>query len=184
MDVDTASNENEHVVKATNAGFNVTTFNDVCRAGLKVFKESDIPEIDRDHPYSLCYTSGTTGDPKGAVYTHGNIVAQVAGIMFSSISVSSSDVHLSYLPLAHIAERGTFINVMYNGAKLGIFSGSISGNKKLLASDMAMLQPTLFVGVPRIYNLFYTKIEEGMKKAKGVKAWLLKKAIATKLHNL
>jgi long-chain acyl-CoA synthetase len=100
--------------------------------------------------------------------------------MFSSISVSSSDVHLSYLPLAHIAERGTFINVMFNGAKLGIFSGS----KKLLASDMAMLQPTLFVGVPRIYNLFYTKIEEGMKKAKGVKAWLLKKAIATKLHNL
>ena len=78
-------NFDTEVVKAEEAGFKVFTFEEVCAAGEKNFKESAIPEVKPDLPYTLCYTSGTTGDPKGAVYTHGNIVAQVAGIKMSSI---------------------------------------------------------------------------------------------------
>jgi len=59
-------------------------------------------------PYTLCYTSGTTGDPKGAMLTHGNMMACMAGIQMSTLSFNSDDTHVSYLPMAHIYERAMY----------------------------------------------------------------------------
>merc|ERR1711871_918316 len=54
---------------------------------------------------TICYTSGTTGTPKGALMTHGNILADIAGLKCSGIEYMKNARHISSLPLAHMFER-------------------------------------------------------------------------------
>jgi long-chain acyl-CoA synthetase len=99
---------------------------------------------------TICYTSGTTGTPKGVVLTHGNLIASAAGFC-RAIKFNSSDVYLSYLPLAHIYERtNQFVSLYYGGA-IGFYQGD---NLKLM-DDLAALRPTIFCSVPRLYNRIY-----------------------------
>jgi long-chain acyl-CoA synthetase len=69
------------------------------------------------------YTSGTTGDPKGVMLTHANIIATIAGAISSGLDVRPTDVHLSYLPLAHIFERVVMTAMYAFGACAGFFQG-------------------------------------------------------------
>ncbi|VAI15639.1 unnamed protein product [Triticum turgidum subsp. durum] len=71
---------------------------------------------------TICYTSGTTGTPKGAVLSHENLIANVAG---SSLGVKfyPSDVYISYLPLAHIYERANQIALLHYGVAIGFYQG-------------------------------------------------------------
>lgn len=63
----------------------------------------DVVEPSDDDLAYLMYTSGTTGQPKGAMVSHGNVVAAVAGVE-NSVNVLPTDSYLSFLPLAHIFE--------------------------------------------------------------------------------
>ncbi|PKI59210.1 hypothetical protein CRG98_020373, partial [Punica granatum] len=74
---------------------------------------------------TICYTSGTTGTPKGAVLTHGNLIANVAGSTFS-VKFYPSDVYISYLPLAHIYERVNQVMTVYFGVAVGFYQGVCS----------------------------------------------------------
>nr|XP_028586114.1 long-chain-fatty-acid--CoA ligase 5 [Podarcis muralis]XP_028586115.1 long-chain-fatty-acid--CoA ligase 5 [Podarcis muralis]XP_028586116.1 long-chain-fatty-acid--CoA ligase 5 [Podarcis muralis] len=125
----------------------------------------------------VCFTSGTTGNPKGAMLTHESIVANAAAFM-KTIEMTSpcvpSDVSLSYLPLAHMFER-VVQTVMYsNGAKVGFFQGDI----RFLTDDMKTLKPTIFPVVPRLLNRIYDKIQSGAQT--NLKQLLLKVAVARK----
>ncbi|CAI9304493.1 unnamed protein product [Lactuca saligna] len=102
---------------------------------------------------TICYTSGTTGTPKGVVLTHGNLIASVAA-MSLSIKFNSTDIYISYLPLAHIYERANQIMLSYCGVAVGFYQGD---NLKLM-DDLAVLRPTLFCSVPRLYNRIYAGI--------------------------
>ncbi|CAK9142527.1 unnamed protein product [Ilex paraguariensis] len=107
---------------------------------------------------TICYTSGTTGTPKGVVLSHGNLIANVAG---SSLGVKfyPSDVYISYLPLAHIYERANQVLLAYYGGAVGFYQGD---NLKLM-DDMAALRPTVFSSVPRLYNRIYAGITNAVK---------------------
>ncbi|KAG5541425.1 hypothetical protein RHGRI_021298 [Rhododendron griersonianum] len=74
---------------------------------------------------TICYTSGTTGTPKGVVLTHGNLIASAAG-MSHSIKFNSADVYMSYLPLAHIYERANQVLSLYYGVAVGFYQGGYS----------------------------------------------------------
>ncbi|KAK6494198.1 long-chain-fatty-acid--CoA ligase 1-like isoform X2 [Huso huso] len=105
----------------------------------------------------ICFTSGTTGNPKGAMLTHANIVSNAAAfikITETSYCINSSDTHVSYLPLAHMFERLVQFVILCHGARIGFFQGDI----RLLMDDLKTLQPTLFPVVPRLLNRMFDRI--------------------------
>ncbi|XP_004696651.1 long-chain-fatty-acid--CoA ligase 6 isoform X4 [Echinops telfairi] len=105
----------------------------------------------------VCFTSGTTGNPKGAMLTHGNVVADFSGFLKVTEKVifpRQDDVLISFLPLAHMFERVIQSVVYCHGGRVGFFQGDI----RLLSDDMKALCPTIFPVVPRLLNRMYDKI--------------------------
>ncbi|XP_047315309.1 long chain acyl-CoA synthetase 6, peroxisomal-like [Impatiens glandulifera] len=128
-----------------------------------------------DDVATICYTSGTTGKPKGAVLTHGNFIANVAGSSIST-TFSPSDVYISYLPLAHIYERANQVMLAYSGSSVGFYQG----DSLKLMDDIAVLKPTLFASVPRLYNRIYDGITNSVKLSGGLKEKLFNAAYNAK----
>ena len=106
-----------------------------------------------DDPVTILYTSGTTGNPKGVVLTHRNVLFEA----HSSLHTAAPEgdlVWISYLPLAHIAER-----------LLGMYVPQVMGGHAHLVTDpsqlvgaLAEVHPTRFFGVPRVWE----KIQTGL----------------------
>jgi long-chain acyl-CoA synthetase len=125
---------------------------------------------------TINYTSGTTGNPKGVVLSHRNAHA---GTCTSMVLLGSSDqqVICSFLPLAHIYQRLGEHSALATGSAIGYFHGNIVE----LVEDLQMLRPTMFSGVPRLYNRFGAKIKEATIEASGVKGALSRHVVSTKL---
>ncbi|CAK4084766.1 unnamed protein product [Aphanomyces euteiches] len=135
---------------------------------------------------TICYTSGTTGDPKGAILTHRNCTT--AAMLLSERAKCHKDmVYISYLPLPHVMERAVATVVAYLGASMGFYQGDV----QFLMDDMAELKPHLyilslcrFVSVPRLFNRVYDKIIQGVTSAGGVKKLMFDYAYASKRQGL
>lgn len=158
--------------------------------GIKIYSFKEVEEIGATsgRPMrpagweDLCtinYTSGTTGAPKGVVITHGNAVSAVSSSRLQG-SVTYKDVHLSYLPLAHIYGRMVDQVALSEGASIGFFRGDILG----LVDDMKILKPTGFISVPRLFNRFNSAIRTATIEAEGVKGALSRTVINTKKANM
>jgi len=129
---------------------------------------------------TFCYTSGTTGNPKGALITHSNLLSAIAGMADFGFLPNSSDRHLSYLPLPHIFERVVQCQVLMSGASVGFFRGDPS---KLL-EDIQACRPTVMPVAPRVLNKIHDKIMAGMNNAGGVKKALFYSALKAKAEGL
>lgn len=68
--------------------------------------------------FTFSYTSGTTGNPKGVMITHLNMIVTVASIESRDINLGEQDVHLSYLPLPHVFERVFNISFLAYGGRV------------------------------------------------------------------
>jgi len=131
-----------------------------------------------DHPLTILYTSGTTGNPKGVVLTHHSILFQAE----SSLQVSEMyepGVGISYLPLAHIAERmlGLYMP-QYQGAHVHLI-----GDPSLLVGALGEVHPTRFFGVPRVWEKIRTGVS-GLLAAEtdGAKKSAVESAMAVGLE--
>jgi long-subunit acyl-CoA synthetase (AMP-forming) len=102
---------------------------------------------------TIVYTSGSTGRPKGVMHTFGSIQAYAGGLK-EFCSYTASDRLLSYLPLAHVAERA-FVesNLLYNGFRV-YFNDSL----ETFQQDLRRARPTLFISMPRLWTKFYQAI--------------------------
>ncbi|KAJ6883499.1 hypothetical protein NC652_030666 [Populus alba x Populus x berolinensis] len=128
---------------------------------------------------TICYTSGTTGTPKGVVLTHNNLISSVAGFCMA-IKFNPADIYISYLPLAHIYERSNQIMSVYYGVAVGFYQGD---NLKLL-DDLSALRPTVFCSVPRLYNRIYDGIINAVKSSGVLKERLFRAAYNSKKQAL
>ena len=109
---------------------------------------------------SLVYTSGTTGSPKGAMLTHGNLAAAVecANDKFPQFT-PPNDVFFSFLPLSHVFERVTYYLAMTQGAQT-CYNDSIFK----LMDNLAELRPTIMQCVPRVYESIHERVSDGVQK--------------------
>lgn len=108
--------------------------------------------IDREATAIIVYTSGTTGPPKGAMISHGNILSCLAGQ--GENPLEADDMGLSFLPMAHVAERvAGFYGRISNGT-LTSFASSIPQ----VLEEIQEVRPTIFGSVPRIFEKAYAKI--------------------------
>ncbi|KAL7251823.1 hypothetical protein ACSBR1_013639 [Camellia fascicularis] len=158
--------------------------------GVKVISYSKLLSEGRSSPQpfcppkpddvaTICYTSGTTGTPKGAVLSHENLITNVAGASLS-VKFYPSDIYISYLPLAHIYERANQVTMAHFGVAVGFYQGD---NLKLM-DDMATLRPTLFCSVPRLYNRIYAGITNAVKTSGGLKERLFNVAYNAKKQSI
>lgn len=124
---------------------------------------------------SICYTSGTTGVPKGAMLSHAGMVASAAGSLYGA-ELYPGDVYLSYLPLAHIYERMNLQALTHRGAAVGFYQGDVMK----LMEDLEELRPTVFASVPRLYNRIYDRILGTVKASGGIREYIFNVAYQSK----
>ncbi|MEW6529958.1 MAG: AMP-binding protein [Thermodesulfobacteriota bacterium] len=106
------------------------------------------------------YTSGTTGMPKAAMLSHANVI-WTNKVLNGLWDTSDSDELLSFLPLAHIAER----NVSIFGPLVSGATVNFAENMETVPEDIREVQPTIFFAVPRIWEKFYSGVFLAMKDA-------------------
>jgi len=127
---------------------------------------------------TFSYTSGTTGPPKGAMLSHKNLASFIAAEKLNgNTKFSSEDVGLSYLPLPHILQREFDYAFMSVGAKIVYFSGDV----QKLKDDLAVVQPTVFLSVPRLFSRFYDVLQQKFKELQGFTKTALEYALNSKL---
>ncbi len=121
---------------------------------------------------TLVYTSGTTGEPKGAMLTHDNLLYEARAIEKFGI-VTSADTQLLFLPLAHVFAKVLQI-AWLKTAHTMVFAQSI----EKIIDNMKEVRPTIMGSVPRIYEKVYAKVVADIESTSGVKGligrWALK----------
>jgi long-chain acyl-CoA synthetase len=119
---------------------------------------------------TIIYTSGTTGIPKGAVLTHGNLASNIAHSL-SGFAVRGGEISISFLPLSHVTARHVDLAMLSRGVTLAYVSFIDQLPQALLE-----VRPTIFVGVPRVYEKVHGQVD---LKAKGFpKKWIYRWALS------
>ena len=135
--------------------------------------EELIESCEPDDIISLTYTSGTTGNPKAAMFTSRNIIASLRYLP-EATKISAEDLYVCYLPLAHVAERliGHFLRFLVGNA--AVFAESIED----MPSNIRQTGPTVVFGTPRVWEKFYARIFTGIDDA----TWFQQKIYHWAIH--
>ena len=113
-----------------------------------------VRSVEPDDLATLIYTSGTTGEPKGVMLTHGNIAAN-QNLAAAEFSFNETDACISFLPLSHITARALDYVMYGHGAQVAYCS-----HFDKLPQAMKEIRPTVFVGVPRVYEKIRQAVEQ------------------------
>ena len=125
-------------------------------AAVEAFAHSIKP----DDVATLIYTSGTTGTPKGVILTHGNIASNLS-ITAQLVDIGPEDTGISFLPLSHITARHVDYLMFSRGVTI-----AYCPNFEDLPRTLQEIRPTLFIGVPRVYEKVHNQI---LLKMEGIK---------------
>jgi len=140
------------------------------------FSEKDkIQNLDLKRSSAACiiYTSGTGGNPKGVILSHGGILNNLVGACeIMKPLINSRPIFLTWLPLSHSYEHCVQFAQIAVGAKV-FYAEKI---EKLL-ENISQAKPTIMTAVPRFYQNLYNKININMKKQTGLKAKLISATI-------
>ncbi|KAI8971536.1 hypothetical protein BDF20DRAFT_684545 [Mycotypha africana] len=175
------------------------------KAGQRLISLDEVAKLGREHPREarppepedLCcimYTSGSTGNPKGVMLSHKNIVAAVGGVnTLLGHLVTDHDSMIAYLPLAHVLEFVVENVCVFWGITLGYASARTLTDSSVrnCKGDIKEFRPTLMTGVPQVWETIRKgilakisaaspKAQKMFYKAYATKAWLLERHLPTK----
>jgi len=130
--------------------------------------------LKRNMPACIIYTSGTSGNPKGVVLSHGGILSNCEGAveLLEPLTKIKDPIFLTWLPLSHSYEHTVqFIQIIV-GAKV-FYAESL----EKLISNMGVAKPTIMTAVPRFYQNLFTKINMNFEKQTGIKKKLINETL-------
>jgi len=148
-------------------------FNSIIKKDLEESDKIKNINLRRDSTACIIYTSGTGGNPKGVILSHGGILNNLEGAQeILKPLIDKKPIFLTWLPLSHSYEHTVQFAQIAVGAKV-FYAEKI---EKLL-DNISEAKPTIMTAVPRFYQNLYNKININMQKAKGIKAKLIKATI-------
>jgi len=162
------------VIEGQPTGDGVTSWTEAVARGREAANRLEdllafrLKELRPEDPSTIIYTSGTTGEPKGVLLSHRNFLSNVEACR-EAIPVSSSDVHLSFLPLSHVFERMAGWYLMLSVGATVAFAESLD----TVPDDMLAVRPTIMMGVPRFFEKLYARIQERLLAAPPSKRRLI-----------
>ena len=148
-------------------------FNSIIKKQLEESDKIENLSLKRKSPACIIYTSGTGGNPKGVILSHGGILNNLEGALeILKPLIDKKPIFLTWLPLSHSYEHTVQFAQIAVGAKI-FYAEKI---EKLL-ENISESKPTIMTAVPRFYQNLYNKININIKKAKGIKAKHIKLTI-------
>ena len=138
------------------------------------YKKEINNKLKRNMPACIIYTSGTSGNPKGVILSHGGILSNCEGAveLLETLTKKKDPVFLTWLPLSHSYEHTVqFIQIIV-GAKV-FYAESL----EKLISNMSIAKPTIMTAVPRFYQNLFTKINLNFAKQSGLKKIIINQTL-------
>ncbi|EPT26220.1 AMP-binding enzyme domain-containing protein [Toxoplasma gondii ME49] len=162
--------------------------------GVELLSFDEVIDIGRKHPtrpvvkqdpervFTIVYTSGTTGNPKGVMLTNRNWVAVIRALHIqnrTTLGITPDFVHICYLPLSHVFERVIEYAALAHGVRIAFFSRK----RELIPDDWRAAQPSLVLMVPKLATTLLEKIEARLNAQPLVKRLLVGFAVSRKLRS-
>jgi long-chain acyl-CoA synthetase len=154
------------------AGKQLLCFEELRRTGAEALKNNPkLAEPHRPQPddlFTVCYTSGTTGEPKGAMLTHRNVLSNVHSLI-PLFGINENDVLVSFLPLCHMFERtGGYYCVLMAGGAIA-YAESV----QTIREDVQLARPTVMIVVPRVLEKVYGAVQDKVLTGPALNRWLM-----------
>jgi long-chain acyl-CoA synthetase len=157
-------------------------FNDKAAATSEAALDARLDAIELTDLATLIYTSGTTGPPKGVMLSHSNLAWTAQLLIDAGGGRVAGDCSLSYLPLSHIAEQMSTILMPTTAGSTVYFAESL----EKVPDNIKECRPTVFFGVPRIWEKFHAGVSSKLGEVTGGKrrliAWARKVATEVNAH--
>ena len=151
----------EHVVLISGSiSKEVKTYDDLLKTGRENPVEAQQPES--GFPMGMIYTSGTTGDPKGVILSHRNIIFECQAVL-PLLGMTENDRSLAFLPWAHVFGQVAEVHGLLNSGG----SAGLVEDVNTLIEELAVVKPSMFFAVPRVYNRIYERLMGQMQEKPG-----------------
>ena len=162
---------------------NAIYFADFLKLGENLPRQTEVEKLQSqandDDIANILYTSGTTGDSKGVILTHGQFMAAFEA-NGKCVPVTEDDRIMNFLPYTHIFERGWAILCLYAGAKM-----IVNTHPQEVQQSMRDTHPTCMSAVPRFWEKVYMGVMDKIEHASGMQRRLFKHALSVgRRHNI
>ena len=171
------------LVKISEHDPNAIYFSDFLKLGENLPRQTEVEKLQREATYddiaNILYTSGTTGDSKGVILTHGQFhAAMIAND--KCVPVGENDRVMNFLPYTHIFERGWAILCLTEGAKL-----IVNTHPQEVQQSMRETHPTCMSAVPRFWEKVYMGVMDKIDHSSAMQRKLFRHALAVgRKHNI